>query len=140
MHSIFEWANKNLFFGLYDRTVSFFENSPLKAEGLPSPAELALLEPMRGKLRPEVFAEAAVPQESDGSGQDRKMLREASALLEEAGWKLDGNLRRNAKGETFDVEILIDNPVFERLYTPYVRNLKLLGIERFFAQSGPGTV
>ncbi|MBL8894149.1 MAG: ABC transporter substrate-binding protein, partial [Rhizobiales bacterium] len=133
----FKWTNKNLFFGLYDRTVSFFENSPLKAEGLPSPEELALLEPMRAKLRPEVFAAAAVPQESDGSGQDRKMLREASALLEEAGWKLDGNLRRNAKGETLDVEILIDSPVFERVYTPYVRNLKLLGVNAFLRRVDP---
>ncbi|MFO0993564.1 MAG: extracellular solute-binding protein [Hyphomicrobiales bacterium] len=125
----FEWTNANLFYGLYDRTASFFEKSALKAEGAPSPDELVLLEPLRGKLRPEVFGEIALPQKSDGSGQDRKMLRAASALLDQAGWTLDGNVRRNAKGEPLEIEVLIDDPVFERVFAPYVRNLKLLGID-----------
>ena len=124
----FEWTNRNLFFGLYDRTASFFELSPLKAEGLPKPDELALLEPYRAQLRPEVFGEAVLPPVSDGSGQDRKLLREASRLLDEAGWTADGGLRRNAKGETLDVEFLIESPVFERVLGPYVKNLRLLGI------------
>ncbi len=124
----FEWTNKNLFFGLYDRTASFFEMSPLKAEGEPKPDELALLEPYRKDLRKEVFGAAAVPPVSDGSGQDRKLLREASRLLDEAGWTADGGLRRNAKGETLDVEFLIESPIFERVLGPYVKNLKLLGI------------
>jgi microcin C transport system substrate-binding protein len=124
----FEWSNKNLFFGLYSRTASFFELSPLKAEGLPSPQELALLEPMRATLRPEVFLEPVMPPVSDGSGQDRKLLRRASELLDEAGWKPDGGLRRNAAGRTLDVEFLIDSPVFERILAPYVRNLQLVGV------------
>jgi microcin C transport system substrate-binding protein len=124
----FEWSNKNLFFGLYDRTASFFELSPLKAEGKPTAAELVLLEPLRSRLRPEVFGEAILPPVSDGSGQDRKLLRQASRLLDEAGWKQDGTIRRNAKGETLDVEFLIDSPVFERILGPYVKNLKLLGV------------
>jgi microcin C transport system substrate-binding protein len=124
----FEWTNKNLFYDSYERTASVFENSALKAEGLPSPEELAVLEPMRGKLRPEVFEAVALPPKSDGSGQDRKLLREASKLLDEAGWKLDGTVRRNAKGETLDVEFLMDAPVFERVLTPYVRNLRLIGV------------
>jgi microcin C transport system substrate-binding protein len=124
----FEWTNNNLFFGLYDRTASFFERSPLKAEGKPGPEELALLEPFRNELRPEVFGEAIIPVVSDGSGQDRKLLRRASALLDEAGWKVDGPLRRNARGETLDVEFLIENPIFERVLGPYVKNLKLLGV------------
>ena len=124
----FEWTNKNLFFDSYQRTASFFENSPMKAEGKPTPGELALLEPLRDALRPEVFGEAIVPAVSDGSGQDRKLLRRASALLDEAGWKDDGTLRRNAKGETLDVEFLIESPVFERVLGPFVKNLKLLGV------------
>ncbi|WP_421693972.1 extracellular solute-binding protein [Aestuariivirga sp.] len=124
----FEWTNRNLFFGLYDRTASFFELSPLKAEGLPKPDELALLEPYRAQLRPEVFGEAVLPPVSDGSGQDRKLLREASRLLDEAGWTADGGFRRNAKGETLDIEFLIESPVFERVLGPYVKNLRLLGI------------
>ena len=86
----FEWTNKNLFYGLYDRTASFFELSPLKAEGMPKPDELALLEPYKAELRPEVFGDAVLPPVSDGSGQDRKLLRRASQLLDEAGWNNDG--------------------------------------------------
>jgi microcin C transport system substrate-binding protein len=125
----FEWSNKNLFFGLYKRTASFFELSPLKAEGKPSPEELALLEPLRASLRPEVFGEPPVPAVSDGSGQDRKLLRQASQLLDEAGWIANGTIRRNAKGEALEIEFLIDSPVFERILSPYVKNLKLLGID-----------
>jgi microcin C transport system substrate-binding protein len=124
----YEWTNKNLFFGLYKRTASFFELSPLKAEGLPPPDELALLEPFRASLRPEVFGEPVVPPVSDGSGQDRKLLRQASQLLDEAGWVQDGTVRRNAQGQTLDIEFLITSPVFERILGPYVKNLKLLGV------------
>jgi microcin C transport system substrate-binding protein len=120
----FEWSNTNLFFGLYERTASFFELSPLKAEGPPSPAELAILEPMRAMLRPEVFEAPELPPVSDGSGQDRKLLRQASDLLDEAGWTAG----KNAEGDTLTVEFLIDNPTFERILGPYVKNLKLLGI------------
>ncbi|MBI2717146.1 MAG: ABC transporter substrate-binding protein [Rhizobiales bacterium] len=125
----FEWSNINLFHGFYTRTASFFEMSPLKAKGPPSAAELALLEPLRDKLRPEVFGLPEVPPVSDGSGHDRKLLRQASALLDQAGWKLDGNLRRSANGETLAIEFLIDSPVFERILGPYVQNLKLLGVD-----------
>lgn len=125
----FEWANANLFHGLYQRTQSFFENSPLKAKGSPAPEELAVLEPLRASLRPEVFGPAVLAPASDGSGQDRKLLRQASVLLEAAGWKLDGTARRNAKGETLQIEFLLDNPVFERIVSPYLRNLQLLGID-----------
>lgn len=125
----FEWANRNLFYGSYTRTASFFENSALKAEGKPSPAELALLDPLKAEVPPETFGDAVMPPVSDGSGQDRKLLREASQLLDEAGWKTDGTVRRNAKGETLAIEFLEDSPVFERLLAPYLKNLRLLGIE-----------
>ena len=124
----FEWTNKNLFFGLYTRTGSFFERSPLKADGAPPPDELALLEPYRESLSPAVFGEVVAPPVSDGSGQDRKLLRQAAKLLDEAGWKQDGGLLRNARAETLDVEFLIESPVFERVLGPYVKNLRLLGI------------
>ena len=125
----FEWSNANLFFGLYARTASFFEQSPLKAEGKPAPEELAILQPMRAMLRPEVFEAAELPPVSDGSGQDRKLLKRASELLDAAGWKPDGTLRRNDKGEALTIEFLIDNPAFERILGPYVKNLQLLGID-----------
>jgi microcin C transport system substrate-binding protein len=128
----FEWSNKNLFYGSYARTESFFESSPLKATGKPTPEELAILEPYGKDLRPEVFDEAIVPPKSDGSGQDRKLLRQASKLLDEAGWVADRGVRHNAKGEALTVEILDDSPSFERVLTPYVKNLKLLGIDASF--------
>ncbi len=113
---------------LYDRTASFFELSPLKANGAPPADELALLEPMRDRLRPEVFGEAVLPPVSDGSGQDRRLLREASRLLDEAGGR--PTARSGAcQGETLAVEFLIDSPIFERILGPYVKNLKLLGVD-----------
>jgi microcin C transport system substrate-binding protein len=125
----FEWTNKNLFFGLYERTASFFEASPLKADGEPPADELAILEPLRAALRPEVFGPPELPPKSDGSGQDRKFLRQASELLDQAGWAADNGFRKNAQGETLSAEFLIESPVFERILGPYVKNLKLLGID-----------
>ena len=125
----FEWTNANLFYSSYQRTVSFFENSPLMAKGEPSQEELKILEPFRKDLRPEVFDEAYVPPVSDGSGQDRKLLKQAAQLLAEAGWKRQGTQLLNAKGEKLTVEFLIDDPSSERFTAPYMKNLKLLGID-----------
>jgi len=125
----FEWMNTNLFYGSYKRTTSFFENSALMAKGKPSPEELQILEPFRKELRPEVFEDAYLPPLSDGSGQDRKLLRQASQLLAEAGWKREGTFLVNAKGEKFTVEFLIDGPTSERILAPYAKNLRLLGID-----------
>ena len=98
----FEWANQNLMFGSYARTQSYFQNSDMMARGKPSPAEVALLEPHRGKVSPEVFGEPWVPPVSNGSGQDRALLRRASELLTESGWTIKDGKRINAKGEPFD--------------------------------------
>lgn len=125
----FEWMNKNLFFGLYKRTSSFFENSPMRAEGLPSAAELTLLEPFRSTLTPDVFGPAVTAPVSDASGQDRKLLRQAAKLLEDAGWTIQDGVRRNARGEALTIEFLGDDPVFQRVEGPYAKNLRLLGIE-----------
>jgi microcin C transport system substrate-binding protein len=125
----FEWMNANLFYGSYERTTSFFENSALMAKGKPSEQELKILEPFRKDLRPEVFEDAYVPPVSDGSGQDRKLLRQAAQLLAEAGWKRQGTLLVNDKGEKLTIEFLIDDPTSERITAPYVKNLKLLGID-----------
>jgi len=126
----FEWTNKNLFHGFYKRTASFFENSDLKAKGKPSAAELKLLEPYRDQLPASVFEEAYVPPKSDGSGRDRRMLREASRLLREAGWVIREGERVDAQtGERLTIEFLIFSPTFERVIGPYVRNLEMLGID-----------
>lgn len=126
----FEWMNKNLFFGLYTRTASYFENSDLKAVGPPSAEELALLEPFKNKLPPEVFGEPVSPPVTDGSGNNRTQLREALKLLSDAGWTQQGSGGlRNAKGETLTVELLVDSPSFERIASPYVKTLRSIGID-----------
>ena len=125
----FEWTNKNLFYGLYKRTTSYFENSEMKAEGKPSPQELALLEPFRDQLPPAVFEDVYTPPVSNGSGQDRKLLREADRLLREAGWTLQNRKRANASGEVLKIEFLLFSKSFERIINPYIENLKRLGIE-----------
>jgi microcin C transport system substrate-binding protein len=124
----FEFTNKALFYGLYTRTESFFENSPLKATGKPSQAELALLEPFRSRLPPEVFGEPYKPPVSDGTGKDRRPLKEADRVLKEAGWHIKDGKRSNAKGEVLDLEFLIVDPTSERILTSYVENLRRLGI------------
>jgi microcin C transport system substrate-binding protein len=125
----FEWTNKNIFYGLYTRTESFFENSDMKASGKPSPAELALLEPLRGQLPDEVFDAPYKSPVSDGSGQDRTLLREAGRLLGEAGWQVKDGKRVNTKGEVLDLEFLITDPTTERILTAYVKNLQAIGVQ-----------
>lgn len=125
----FAWTNRNLFYDLYKRTESYFENSPMKATGEPDAAELALLEPWRGEVPDAVFGPAVTPPESDGSGQDRALLRRAAALLDEAGWKIADGARRNAAGEAFSIEFLDNDPMIERIVAPLAKNLRLLGID-----------
>src|SRR5215470_1098426 len=98
-------------YGSYQRTHSVFQNSDMMALGKPSEDELALLEPFRGKVADEVFGNPFVPPVSDGSGQDRAMLRRASALLQEAGLVIKDGKRVTPQGEPITVEFLIDDPV-----------------------------
>jgi len=130
----FEWTNKNLFFGAYKRTGSFFENSVLRASDKPSAEELALLEPLKDILPAAAFDAAYEPPVSNGSGQDRKLLRTAANLLSEAGWEAKNGTRVNADGKKLTVEFLIFAPTFERVIGPYVRNLKLLGVDASIRQ------
>ena len=132
----YEFTNKNIFFGLYQRTNSYFENSTLKATGKPSPAELALLEPFRDKLPKEVFEEPYISPVSDGSGSDRRLLGQAARLLTEAGWELKGG-KRIKDGATFDIEFLINEPSFERVLAPYVKNLQAIGLNASIRRVDP---
>ena len=124
----FEWTNKNIMFGSYKRTSSYFENSDMAAKGKPGADELALLEPWRGKVPDEVFGEPYAPPVSDGSGQDRALLSRASRLLVEAGLKREGTTLLQPDGKPFDIEFLDASPAFERHISPYQKNLKLLGV------------
>lgn len=129
----FEWSNQTLFYGLYKRINSVWENSWLAAEGTPSPEEAAILEPLvdEGLLPATILTDAPVmaPVSSDRQ-LDRKALRAASKLLDDAGWPVgEGGLRRNAKGEVLKIEFLNDDPSFDRVINPFVENLRALGVD-----------
>jgi microcin C transport system substrate-binding protein len=124
----FEWTNKNIFYGAYLRTASPFQNSDLMATGLPSPEEVALLEPFRGKVPDEVFGLPFVPPVSDGSGRDRMLWRKAQQLLDEAGYRSVGGRRQLPNGEPFRIEFLDEEPITQRYTLPYVKSLETLGI------------
>jgi len=125
----FEWTNKNIMYGSYERTHSVFQNSEMMAKGKPTADELALLEPFRGQVPNEVFGEPFVPPVTDGSGQDRALLRKASQLLQEAGWTIKDGKRINAKGERISLEFLIEEPSFQPHHMPFIKNLGTIGID-----------
>ena len=125
----FEWTNKNIMYGSYERTHSVFQNSPMMAEGKPGAAELALLEPFRGKLPDEVFGDPYLPPVTDGSGQDRQWLRRGAQLLIDAGCELKNGKRVLPNGKPITIEFLIDEPTFQPHHLPYIKNLGVLGID-----------
>lgn len=124
----FEWVNKNLMFGSYERTISPFQNSDLMAKGLPSAEELALLDPLRQQLPEEVFGEPFVPPASDGSGRDRAMLQKANELLAAAGCTRGAAGLATPDGAPFTIEFLDDEASFEPHTNAFIAGLKLLGI------------
>jgi microcin C transport system substrate-binding protein len=125
----FEWTNKTIMYGAYARTHSPFQNSDMMVSGPPSPEELKLLEPFRGQLPEEVFGMPFVPPVSDGSGQDRTLLRKASQLLQDAGLAIKDRTRLLPNGEAFRIEFLVDEPSLQPHHSPYIKNLATLGIE-----------
>ena len=130
----FEWTNRAIFYDAYKRTTSMFENSELAATGLPSAAELELLEPWRDALPPAVFGEAYVPPRTDGSGDNRANLRQAMRLFNEAGWRLKDGVLVNGAGEPFTLEFLTFQEGFNRIILPYIEGLKRLGIQATLRQ------
>jgi len=134
----FEWMNRQVFYGQYVRTRSYFTNSEMEAKGLPSAAELALLEPLRAKLDPAVFGEAVMPPTTDPPSSLRQNLRRALALLAQAGWNVDDDgVLRNAQGQAFDFEILTYSKGLERVAVPWARNLEKLGIAAHLRVTDP---
>jgi len=125
----FEWTNKSIMYGSYERTHSVFQNSDMMARGMPGPEEVALLEPFRGRVPDEVFGEPFVPPVTDGSGQDRTQLRRASQLLQSAGFVIKDGRRVLPNGERFTIEFLLDEPGLQPHHGPYIKNLATLGIE-----------
>lgn len=125
----FEWTNKTVMYGSYERTHSVFQNSEMMAEGKPSAEEAALLEPLRGKVPDEVFGDAYLPPVSDGSGQDRRLLRRASQLLDEAGYVIKNRKRITPDGAPMTIEFLVDDQSLQPHHMPYFKNLATLGID-----------
>ena len=126
----FEWSNKTLFYDLYARINSFWENSDMSATSFPSTEELNILKPLKNLLPEGVLSENVASAAVSSTKQlDRKNLRLASKLLDETGWEVgDDGLRKNNKGETLDVEILNDSQAFTRIIEPFIENLKALGV------------
>jgi len=124
----FEWMNRQLFYGLYKRVNGYFPNSEFHAEGVPKPDELALLEPLRAQLKPEVFGPVPVSPSTTPPGSLRGNLRQAQALLREAGWTYRDGALRNAQGEAFTLEFLNDQPSLVRIVGPFQKALEKLGI------------
>jgi microcin C transport system substrate-binding protein len=125
----FEWTNKQLFNGAYTRTDSYFENSEMAAKGLPGPAELAILEPLRGKIPDQALSTPFSNPVSDASGMIRDQQRRAYKLLQDAGWRIENDKMVDTQGKPVSLEFLLAQTEFERVLLPFKRNLSDLGID-----------
>ena len=128
----FEWSNEQLFYGLYDRVQSFWGNSELEAQGVPMGAERAVLQPLvdQGLLSADILTDEAVMAPVSGARQlDRKNLRRASKLMDEAGWRVNSEGMREKDGQVFTLEVLDSSPAFDRITNPMIENMKALGID-----------
>ncbi|MEK9946807.1 MAG: extracellular solute-binding protein [Alphaproteobacteria bacterium] len=124
----FEWTNTNLFYSVYERSGSIYQNTEMAAIAPPDDAELALLKPFEDQVPPEVFGPAYRQPQSDGSGNNRRNLRRAQKLLAEAGWTVQNGQLKNGAGEVMSIEFLTFSPSFERVFAPIVQNMKRIGI------------
>ncbi|HTV89170.1 MAG TPA: extracellular solute-binding protein, partial [Stellaceae bacterium] len=125
----FQWSNKNLFYGLYTRTRSYFDNSELAATGIPQGEELQILAPFRGKIPDEVLTTEYNPPTYTAKFTLRDGLIRAIQLLRQAGWKFDGGKLANDKtGQPFAFEFLLNDPQMERIVLPFTDNLKRIGV------------
>lgn len=124
----FNWTNKTLFYGQYQRTSSYFQNSPMAATQLPSKAEIALLAPFRDQLPPEVFTQVYHPPVSNARGRPRANLLKAQTLLHQAGYTLKNDQLYTPSGQPVRFEFLLYSSAFERVVLPFAKNLATLGI------------
>jgi microcin C transport system substrate-binding protein len=126
----FEWFNKTLSYGLLTRVNSYFFNSELAATGLPSKEELAILEPLRGKVPEEVFTQEFKLPVTDGSGNNREGARRAIALFKEAGWEIkSGKMTSTTSGKPFAFELLLGEPRLERFALPFKQWCERVGVD-----------
>ena len=128
----FEWSNETLFYGLYDRVNSFWENSPLEATGVPGAEEIAILQPLvdEGLLPASILTDEPVMAPTSGTNNfDRANLRRASSLLDESGWTVGSDGIREKDGKKLELEILSFSPAFDRIINPYIENLRRVGFD-----------
>jgi microcin C transport system substrate-binding protein len=125
----YDWMNRMMFYGQYRRLSSYWDDSPFGATGMPSDKELTLLEPFRAKLPPEVFGPMTRLPGTEPPGSLRANLREARALLAEAGWHFRDGALRDANGTPMRIEIIDDEPGMDRIIIPYTQALQVLGID-----------
>jgi len=128
----YEWMNRQMFYGSYQRVRGLFMNTDCQASGTPGPEELALLEPWRGKVPDAVFGPMYEPPRTDRENGLRENLRQARDLLRDAGWELRDGALRNAKGEPMVLEYLDSNETGARVVSPWARNLEKLGVQLNF--------
>ena len=133
----FEWANNKLFFNEYTRSASYFSNSDVAAKGLPAGLEREYLQPFKDQLPPEVFTQPLTPFSTEAPNSLRENLRNAKKILEEAGWTVQDGRLTNKEGKTFDFEILLVSPSFERVMAGYVNNLSKLGVNASYRTIDP---
>jgi microcin C transport system substrate-binding protein len=124
----YEWVNKTIFYGAYERNHSYFQNTEFEAKGLPQGKELALLKPLADELPPALFTQPFKNPTTDGSGNARDNLLKAQKLLEEAGWQVKDGKRVDAKGAPLNIEFMLRQPTMERVIGPMRKNLERLGI------------
>ncbi|MBI5014842.1 MAG: ABC transporter substrate-binding protein [Deltaproteobacteria bacterium] len=126
----YEWSNRSLFYGAYTRTRSYFSNSELASSGLPGREEREILNGYKGRIPEEVLTREFRPPATDGTGNIRDNLKKALVLLGQAGWRIQNERLVNSRtGQPMEFQILLDNPQFERISLPFVRNLERLGIK-----------
>lgn len=128
----YEWMNRQMFYNAYQRVQGLFGNTDCAPTGTPAPEELALLEPWRQQLPPAVFGPMVQPPRTDGDSSLRGNLRKAQAMLRDAGWTVQGGQLRNAQGQPMVLEYLDSNETGARVVSPWIRNLKKLGVELRF--------
>ena len=125
----FEWSNRVLFYDAYQRSLSYYPNSPFSATGLPAGQEFLYLDQHRDQLPPELFLQPFRLPTTDGRGIPRDTLRKAVELFKQAGWTLQDGRLQNDDGRSLAFEVLLVNPSLERIVLPWRTNLARLGIE-----------
>jgi len=124
----YEWMNRQMFYGAYQRVSGLFGNTECAAKGLPSPEELALLDPWKAQLPADTFGPMTAPPRTDGDASLRGNLRQAQALLKQAGWTVQNGQLRNAQGQPLVLEYLGAGEGGGRTESAWARNLEKLGI------------